>query len=352
MSTDSTAISLPPLCDVCRRSLTCRAANRIEPDFPHCNRTFRNLSTQRVRNFVDFWFDGQQTPPQAEAMLQHLLPRFAVDRQHTSDIFEVSMSIEHESINFARFSYALRDFQAAPEATAQWALTFGRCFGPFVGDVFQQLLKRVRHPCVEQILVGAAFDAPGQWRAKLYVQFKHDAGAEALKLAGVLTGIPALAKRAPPHALHLLGIDITEKGISGAKLYFMIPRVGLEAPLWGESRSLFKRVLPKPGQAFENVLSIYRVDSPDGDGLRHPTDVDLHLGENHLRWSDFAKFPEFDGMANEIAIYENAKQTFDITERRLSVSVTSQPRLSLYYVLASREPVSMSVRSPSAANRK
>lgn len=330
---------LPPLCDVCRRSLHCAAAGRTEPDFPRCHRTFQQVPTERVRALMNSWFDATETPPEADAAMRHVLSRFAGDRYHSSDMFEPSISIDDSGVHFARFSYSLAELRASPDAAARWAHEFGLCFGPVVGDIFHKLLKRVRHPCVEQILVGAAFDAPGQWRAKLYVQFKDGAGVDALQLTEALTAIPDLTKRSPPHPLHLLGIDIGETGIRGVKLYYMLAHVGRHAAIWGQASALFDQIFANGAKELTNVLSIHQVTSLDDD-LRHPSDVDLHLGENGLRWSDLSKYSVFDDIADGLRQYEHLKQAFDLTVRRMSVSVASRKKLNLYFALARREPVS------------
>lgn len=330
--------SLAPLCEVCTHREGCAGAGTLRPEFPACYREFRNAPMAQVRRFSDDCFASAARSPEARAALRHVLSRFAEERAFSSQLFEPSVSWDGRSEVLARFAYGLPSFRRQPGKTVRWAHAFGAAFGPSAAEVFLRLLQRVRQPCVELLLVGAAFDGPHGWRAKLYVQFKTDAQEAALALAGVLTAVPDLARRSPRLPLHLLGIDVGPRGIQGVKFYFWVPRLGprdrTTAPV-----PLLEWLWSSGVEEMKNVLSIHRVTAPEDPSFEHPAELDFHLGENGLRWSELARSEVLRPVVSRMPGYADLAARYDLAVRRVSVPIGATTKMNLYLAFAEQEPL-------------
>jgi hypothetical protein len=211
--------------------------------------------------------------PTLDAALAILLPRFAVDRNLYSEIFELSYSWDGEP-HFARFSYAFPGWRVDPAPIARDLSSLVAPWGSAALQACQNLLERARHPAVEQPLFGLA-----QNRCKLYLQFRQG-------------------------PLHILGFDLDERGVVSEKRYLI-------------SR---QRLPGLPPLAY--VLSVVR------DGV--PELLDFGLKENRLSENDLFGSEWASQNAAALAPLLELRKSFDLLVRRVSIG---PKKLTLYYVL-------------------
>jgi radical SAM superfamily enzyme YgiQ (UPF0313 family) len=245
------------------------------------------------------------------AMQDAVLARFERDRWRAGDALEPSVSAGPDGVCAYRFSYAggagLRSFcEPLGEAIVQAAARVARA---------------ARNPCVAQPLFGYANDIQAR-RAKLYLQFRDGSDGEARALACSVTGASPSAVGAIEGALHLLGLDLGERGVVAAKLYFARRDV---APRDLGCADL--GVLPE-------ALVVHSLRAPSDPLV--PVAVDFALADAATSWPALAETLAADHPA-AVATVESIADRFRIAVRRVSLFPRSAGRLNVYYVLDERQ---------------
>lgn len=299
----------------------------------------------RVEAVFDDWLRSVQTSPEALAAQRVVLERFVRDDAFSSDVFEPSVTSVDGVVQSARFSYALPAFGERPGETARWATTFARCFGSDVERTFANVLRGSRRECVEQILVGAVLAGAGEWVAKLYVQFHDGQRQETSEFVRTFLGLPEISS--PRGDLHLLGIDVGPGGVKLVKLYFLMPVV--ERPKASGTTPEIDCLFDAAGGRLQNVLFIHRLrPGAPAKTFEQPSDIDLHIGENGLRWEELARAQAFAGHARLVAEQARLGREHDFVVRRLSLSVGESRRVTLYGALRGDDDIDPAITSSCA----
>jgi hypothetical protein len=277
----------------------------------------------------------------AGALEGAVIDRLRRDHLRYSDVLEASFSCDREGAHLYRFSYAFPGLRADPEGVAATLRDFCRPFGPPVEEACGAVLRAARSRAVAQILFGFAHDGGRGFRVKLYLQFHAGEAAAALELAGRMIG-RRLDDLRPGGPLHLLGLDFGGpggRGLAGAKLYFAIDRIRIDA--------LATRIGPVPLAAalaelgvseLRDVLAIHRVAGRDDDGLARPVEIDFSLPDNDLRWDDVRAIPPVQTLLARSPAVADLTAGFRVAVRRVSGSVGAGEKLNVYYVLAEGTP--------------
>ncbi len=293
----------------------------------------------------------------AFALERALLLALRRDRERFSDILELSFSITERTVYAYRFSYAFPGFCASPverDAPAQRvrslqsdraeavqsALACAVPFGESVVASVRKLLRAALEPCVMQPLVGLAWDNRGEPRSKVYLQF-HDAprpntdplqetsavtNHAAKHLAAQILGFSNLPAQIGGDHLHMLGLDLGPFGLTSAKLYVVEKGLSLE------------------GTKLPVALSIHRItedtfasqalaEAGSSPLLPAPSDIDFGLAENNLTWEQVKKIPKIKALLERAPTFSRLSEKFQIQVRRVSVSTSAEPRLTVYYAL-------------------
>jgi hypothetical protein len=312
-----------PFCPTCATQTLCQEAGEVRGDYPACRSPMRHDNVESAARLFTWWqrFHGV-TDDRLDSVRRTLLARLARDREF-SELFEPSLSHDVHGWHALRFSYAfpgLRRDEVGCLATLRELMA---AFGEAALGHVERLAIALHDPCVEQVLFGLAYDTPAQWRVKLYLQFRSDAGVAGLRLARAMVGSDDLAAVAQQAPLHLCGLDLGAVGLVGAKLYFLHRELrpaearawlGDTLASWGERR-------------WHNLLRIHRLRGPGGEGLAQPTAVDFHLAENDLLPTDVESL-----LAGEDAPYWRLKAEFPLALRRLSLAIGGG-KVNGYYVL-------------------
>jgi hypothetical protein len=275
--------------------------------------------------------DGATDPALAD-LEERVLRRYERDRVTYSDILEPSFSWARGAPSMYRFSYAFPDFRADPGGVA--AALFDLCapFGEVALAQARRLLRAARHPAAEQPLFGIALDGPGRRRIKLYLQFRDGAGVASIKLAERMLGCGLLDRLPPGGALHLLGVDLGEGGVTGAKLYLHHRRIDLtEASPIGPV-ALFERLRAAGRREVRDVLAIHRLVAPEDAGLERAAEIDLSLSDNGLSWAEVRPLLPAAGELSGWA-FAALEAAFPLRVRRISTPVGRDDKLNVYYVL-------------------
>lgn len=235
-----------------------------------------------------------------------------------SEVFEPSFSIDDDGVHLLRFSYGFPGFCDRPEQVLDRLRHLCAAFGETTAAHVDRLRPALRHTCVEQPLFGLAYDSPASWRVKVYLQFRDDAGDTAVDLAGAIVGRRDIGDAAAGTPLHLLGLDLHERGLAGAKLYFLHRSIAVED------------VGPMPAIAglsrLENLLRIHRMRCADDPELSQPAEIDFALADNGLLPDQVAPLLSGDS-------YETLVSRFPIALRRISLALGDSGKTNGYYVL-------------------
>jgi hypothetical protein len=277
------------------------------------------VELERVRDLLSWWEARQGAAgPALDAMLAAMLAQLDGDRHLYGDVFEPSFSWDPDGCSFRRFSYAFPGFRAAPDAVAAALRAMTAPWGGVVVEACERLLRAARHPAVAQPLVGFADDGARGRRIKLYLQFRDDAAGAAPELAQAITGARIDLARLGG-ALHMCGLDFSERGLRAAKLYV--------APTRPAERTWF-------GLALSNLLEIRHIDDPSQGVPDAPSEIDFPLPENGLDPRDLWAAPAIrDRLAPAIARLAELAAAFPLRIRRVSCGV-ARPKLNVYYVTA------------------
>ena len=246
-----------------------------------------------------------------------LFERFELDRDPYYDALEPSLSGADERVDTYRFSYGFPAFRRDRSAVTAVVLAIARTCGDAAIIAARRALLASERDCVEQPIVGYSHDGPGQRRFKLYLMFRsgHDPAARALTRE-VVGGSHEPRQSGE---LHMLGLDVGDRGVTGAKLYFEHPTLELSADY--TSRPL----------VLKRSLAIHALRAPD-DAARDPVAMDFSLRDSGHSWADLEA-----GLAGEqpetIRTFRDLRARFGLQARRLSFFRGEPRKLNLYYVL-------------------
>jgi hypothetical protein len=319
-----------PGCPTCGAQLRCEARGSSEPNYPRCRVPLRGTSLERVSSLFRYFRAFHQfEDPALHQLEQEILKLFGHDDFAWSDSLELSISADAAGWHLFRFSYALpwyaKDRDGAEEAMVACAAPFGAV----IAEATRARMLAGRSPCVELPIAGVAYEGPGRWRQKIYLQFKDDMSDEALRVAEAVTGFEGLARRYQGQPLHLLGVDTRADGsVSEAKLYFMHRRYPTN-----ESPIPFVRGLRHLGVTeLKKLLLINRVRADDFPA--EPSELDFSLLDNDLLWEDLAPLPQIMRHLTHDNPWEQLRRSFRTGVRRISVPLRDENKLNVYYVLA------------------
>jgi hypothetical protein len=264
----------------------------------------------RVRALFAWWQHRQpRASPALDETLEVLLRRYEIDRARYSDIFEPSLSWSARGPSLRRFSYAFP--RAAPDDAARALTQLCAPWGGAVVDTCARAVRAARHAAVEQPLFGLADDGDDGLRVKLYLQFRDGASDGAIAIARAMIGAPL---ERLDGALHMLGLDVSERGLRAAKLYVV--------PHAASPTELIDLPIARP-------LLVYRLLRPD-DPLAAP-ELDFGLVENSLSEAQLLATPLLVARHPEaLRALAELRSELALTVRRVSIA---PGRVTLYYVL-------------------
>ena len=266
-----------------------------------------------------------------------VVDRFSRDRNVFSDVLELSFSCDETGGHLFRFSYAFPGFRGDEAGTSSSLLAFSDPFGPRAVEAARTTLRAARSPAVAQILFGFAHDAGSPehcWRMKLYLQFEDAAGNAALNLAARMLG-PQLRGLSRAGRLHLMCVDVGERGLAAAKLYFVQDRLSLSAVAATVGDVPLVAALAELGvTSLRDVLTIHRVMGPEDESFLRPSEVDFSLLDNDLLWDDVRALPYVTAHLARTPALTELTAKFKLAMRRVSGSLGDGRKLNVYYTLA------------------
>jgi len=318
----------------CAFATRCLRAGRARREYSRCHRPIRAVRGSRLRALGEHWLQAHNvTDLRARELLDRVLARAERDQRVYSELFEPSFQVEGERVDLFRFSYGFPEFLRAPGNTAETIADWMRPFG-VVADHFGEVLRRVRHPCVEQVLAGIAWDGRDALRLKLYLQFRDDAGDTALRLAGAIVGARELQRVHSGRPLHLLCISHGVRGVVGVNAYFKVAPFDPAAPPSDLRDSELMADLAAHGvRSLTGAVAVHRMLGPDDRALETVSDVSVSPLDNELRWSLLRSLPSVArSLAAAPAVAELAGR-FRIGVRWLTVSTGTVRRVTGYYIL-------------------
>jgi hypothetical protein len=188
------------------------------------------------------------------------------------------------------------------------------------------------------VLFGYARGTP-TGRVKLYLQFKDGAGSAPLALARAVTGVRRpLASESLP--LHLLGLDVGDEGLAGAKFYFLARALAPgETSTWA----------PRWHRPLANALLIHRAQGPDDPGAARPSDLDFAPDESGFGWSELAASTALAPYGALLSSLADLSREFRLRVRRVSLARPPAHRLNVYYALDETSPLASSAGAASTS---
>jgi hypothetical protein len=274
--------------------------------------------------------EGLADPPLAEAC-DRILAQFERDRGRYADVLEPSFSWSPGAPCLRRLSYAFPGFRGDPAGTADALRALCAPFGEGILAQVERPLRAARHPAVAQPIFGFAHDGrPAARRVKLYLQFEDGRDRAALELAERILGAQLAGRLPSGGALHLLGVDLGERGVVGAKLYVLHRRLDVASVASRIGRAPLVEALAARGQReLRDVLAIHRLSAPGDPGLLRAAEIDFAPGDSGLAWADLRPLLP----APACAAFAAVEAAFPIRVRRVSVPVGRDDKLNVYYVL-------------------
>jgi hypothetical protein len=262
-----------------------------------------------------------------------VMAQFARDRLVFSDVLEMSFSCDPSGDHVYRFSYAFPGFRDDEAGVSATLLAWCELFGPQAAEACRTVLRAARSRVVTQPLFGFAYDSGGP-RVKLYLQFDDSGPRAALDLASRILSRP-LRDLESAGRLHLLCLDLGERGLAGAKLYFVrdhLPLAALEAEVGPVP--LVSALADLGVTALRDLLLIHRTTGPEDDGLMRASEVDFSLPDNDVLWSDVRRLPHVNAHLARSPHLAELASAFRLAMRRVSGSVGDGRKLNVYYTLA------------------
>lgn len=306
-----------PLCALCGRQPRCLDRGFPEADYPSCQEPLRNVRLDRTRELLARCAPSRGFDLAERELLARLLPRYATDRGRYSDILEPSISLGPSGLETFRFSYAFPGWRRDPPSVAGALLGLCEPFGAAVVEAARRALRAARHPAVEQVIFGYAGSEDVR-RVKLYLQFLPSRD-DAARVVTALTGL----RVASPSGLHLLGLDMSDRGLSAVKVYFA--RTDLDryaAALGGVD----------VGGPLRCALFITRGHGP-GAVLAAPSEVDFSLAENDMTFDDLCASPAMEPYGLARGWVEGLARDFYVGVRRVSLGLPPTRKINVYYTL-------------------
>jgi radical SAM superfamily enzyme YgiQ (UPF0313 family) len=325
-----------PRCPLCGAQDRCRAAGRVRDEYPACEEPLRGTPPKRVRALLA-WCARQHRlrDPRLAATTRVLLRRFARDDAAFANIFDPSASWDADGWHLYRYTYEFPGYAGDRAGVTRALLELCAPFGDRMVSFATRLLRLAAAPCVTQVLYGLAYDGPERFRVKLYLQFADGADAAALELARRAVGRADVGAAAGGRELHLLGVDLGPRGLTGAKLYLRHPRVRLADAAQTLGPSPLLADLAAAGVTeLRDVLAIHRLRRRADPAAGAPAEIDFGLRENDLDFGALRALPSLRPILSGADALAELERRFRIAVRRVSVPAGRLDKLNLYYVLA------------------
>lgn len=263
---------------------------------------------------------GSPSTQEAE-MMRAVCSTWREDCERFGNVFELSIASTPAGTEGFRFSYGFPAWGSAPGRVARGLRAMAHPLGDAARDGAERVLRACAGssgPCVAQPLFGYAREGDAV-RVKFYLQFRDGAGESGLRLARAVTGyrLP-FASRGP---LHLLGLDLGEQGLLGAKFYFKAS-VGADAALeqFGVEREL-------PG-----ALLIHRIGSPEDPEGEWPTEMALCPHVSKIAFAEICRGPAVRGHAPLLQRLDALGRSFALEVRWVTRRIASGRGLKIYCV--------------------
>ncbi len=326
-----------PRCATCADAARCERAGRADARYPRCHAPLLGVRLDRTTELLAFCRRTHGIADAAlEACTSALVDRFAADRNRWSEVLEPSFSVDGEGVHLARFSYGLPGFRADPAGVGRTIEALCAPFGDAAIAAGGAFVRAAERPAVEQPLFGVAHDGARGVRVKLYLQFDAGAPAAATATAAAVLGARRLATSSAP--LHLLGLDVGPRGLAGAKLYHLHPRVSLSSPpAWLGRTELVDALAARGVAELRDVLAIHRLDGPDDAGAGVARELDFSLPDNDLGWPALRALAPVARLLPAGGPVDELFAAFRLGVRRVSASVGPLAKLNAYYVLGETE---------------
>ncbi len=330
---------LHPRCGLCALQTQCAPAGHPRPEFPDCWQPLRPTRLDHARELLDWLTERHAvSDPRFGALCDVLLACFATDRLRFSEILEPSCSRDAAGWHSLRFSYGFPGFREDPDAVAGAVLALAEPFAAGWRPWLRQALAAARHRAVEHPIVGLAYDGPGRWRWKLYLQFAPGAGRAAREIVARLTGARDLGARLGAGALHLVGFDLGADGLTQVKFYVLHERLLLaEASSRLGAVALLDDLRAAGRESLLNVLAIHRLRRADDAALDRVGEIDFALAENDLDFPTVAACPCLAALRVAESPLVDIAQRWPIAVRRVSTPVGPAAKFNAYYVLTAME---------------
>ena len=324
-----------PWCHLCSERERCERSGHCRTEYPHCRSSLTGTDLEATKDHFTWLTDRQGGgSPAVERVVDLVVKQLGRDRSRFSETLEPSMSWSPKGWQLFRFSYAFPSFRSEMDEVARTVEDMCAPFGDGPVAIARRVLRVARDRCVEQPIFGLAFDDPDAWRLKLYLQFHDGARDRPLRLVQKLTQSPDLRPLFPRRSLHLVGLDVSPRGMSAVKLYFLDPSVSItepKSPL--ASVELLQHLAATGVERLVNLLTIHRMAGPGDPNLAQPVEIDFALAENELQYTDLEGSVTFQRAEAEEAPLSQLSERFGIAPRRVSVPFGEPNKLNVYYVL-------------------
>src|SRR5262249_31450030 len=131
--------------------------------------------------------------------------------------------------------------------------------------------------------IGLLASAGTEPTVKLYLQLRDTADRSAWEVTEKILGASLSAVREAGRPLHMVGMDLSSRGLARAKLYTVERRAALESEPF--TRVPLLQDLVRSGvTTLDDVLVIHRMSGPVDDDLARPAEIDFGLARNELTW--------------------------------------------------------------------
>lgn len=270
--------------------------------------------------------------PAYSTLEEGVLERLRREAPRYSALLEFSLGLTRAGVSVYRFSYSFPNLDAAAFSEAAASIrAWSAPFGEGTREVTERLLSAATPDVVPQLLVGLDA-APGSWRWKLYFQFRPGQATDKLRLLSRVLPPATLRRLSAVYAhLHLVGFDITPRGLLGVKLYFLRPPAAARAWQTAYPTCGFLRRVFAPAAPLSDMLEIWRIDRERAVCVR-ADELDFGLSVNGATWADVERFAAASGLGEGLAAWRAVTEGFRLGLTRLSVSAARDDKLNLYYV--------------------
>jgi len=330
--------ALPAHCVTCAEAWACLLEGRGPEDYPSCRRPLRGAPAPRLRDLTDLWLRTNPIDdPRARRLLGDVLARSQIDQRTYSELFEASFQARDDRVDLLRFSYGFPAFRRSPADATETILGWVRPFGAAPHAFFAALLRRARHPCVEQVLAGIAWNDGDGLRLKLYLQFSDSAGDDALGFAGSILGARGFRRANAGRLLHLLCFAHGWDGVVGVNAYFKVPPFDPAAPPRGlQENELLSDLAARGVRSIRRGVDIHRMRGSDDDAVDQSSAFSLPPPENELRWSFLRGLPSIGRQMARAPAAAELLERFHVAMRWITVNHGPARSVTGYYVLNER----------------